>query len=101
MNIAFSLQVVNGWYYLLGEDVGRRKHMEVQDDARSSLNESRQQLNITSVNKDVLWMDSHTVSKVNSMLSIDFTLLLTFSFNVLKFSITTESNTSMPQSKYD
>ncbi len=58
----FLFQVVNGWYYLLGEDVGRRKHMEVQDDGRSSLNESKQQQPITSVNKDVLWMDSHTVS---------------------------------------
>ena len=39
-----SPQVVNGWYYLLGEDVGRRKHMEVQGEPRQPLatkNENR------------------------------------------------------------
>ena len=41
---ALSPQVVNGWYYLLGEDVGRRKHMEVQGEPRQPLatkNENR------------------------------------------------------------
>ena len=69
---------MNGWYYLLGEDVGRRKHMEVQGENRQPLAVKNQiqstnsvsgiskrlseSKTITPVNKDVLWMDPHVVS---------------------------------------
>ena len=51
-------KAVNGWYYLLTEDVGKRKHLLVSD--KSECEEKGQ--NIPRVNKDILWMDPFTVS---------------------------------------
>ena len=55
-------QVVNGWYYLLAEEVGRYKHLQAVTKRTSQEGRSSDRL-VSSVNQDIRWMDSHVVSQ--------------------------------------
>ncbi|KAK3088405.1 hypothetical protein FSP39_018747 [Pinctada imbricata] len=52
---------VSGWYYLLTEDIGRKKHLQVSQKQNPRLT-LRHQANVPSVNKDVWGLEPITVT---------------------------------------
>ncbi|XP_064650211.1 uncharacterized protein LOC135501812 isoform X2 [Lineus longissimus] len=65
---------VNGWYYLLTEDTGRRKHLQAPSEKSPALKE-RCHKNIPEVNKDVLWMDPLNITIKRRKTGYGFTLV--------------------------
>lgn len=51
---------VTGWYYMLTEEIGRKKHLQVSSKPRTHLQVKHQ--NIPSVNQDVWGMESLTIT---------------------------------------
>ena len=67
ISLTFPLQVVNGWYYLLTEDIGRRKHLRVVDRKSGVSPDDRPAKNVSpSAHTDLNWMDRHIVSSANN-----------------------------------
>ncbi|XP_061165285.1 uncharacterized protein LOC133174226 [Saccostrea echinata] len=52
----------DGWYYLLTEEVGRKKHLKVSSKNQPKLQVRSQRENVPPVNKDVWGMESVTVT---------------------------------------
>ena len=53
------LQSVTGWYYLLADEVGRRKHLQVV--TKKAALHDRPPAVIPKVNQDLKFMDPHLV----------------------------------------
>lgn len=60
-HIQKSRRTVNGWYYLLTEEVGRRKHLRVVDKRSSGSLSERPAKNRSPARDDAIWMDQHIV----------------------------------------
>ena len=59
-------QAINGWYYLLTEDTGRRKHLQAAVKKAHLREQTTNNSNIIpTVNQDIMWMDPYTVSEEN------------------------------------
>ena len=58
----FLSQNVEGWYYLLPEEYGLKKHLQVIACRKQLLNKAN--TDIHTVNKDLRHMQAHTVSNL-------------------------------------
>lgn len=65
-------RVINGWYYLLNEEVGRSKHLQVS--SKKPLLKEVSHKNIPKVNQDVLWMEPHVLLIRRGPLGYGFSL---------------------------
>nr|KAG5693409.1 hypothetical protein BaRGS_009882 [Batillaria attramentaria] len=80
-SIAQSTKEVNGWYYLLTEDVGKRKHLVASAKPRSSL-KMRGHNNIPVINKDVIGLEPVTVSMARGKNGFGFSVVEEFPVKV-------------------
>ena len=63
-----SSKVIDGWYYLLTDDIGRRKHLQVgnKEKRRPQTSAKVKEPQLSSIpQKDDVWLDSHTVSFIS------------------------------------
>ncbi|CAH1786293.1 unnamed protein product [Owenia fusiformis] len=71
-------RTITGWYYLLTEDIGRKKHLRATETTvptQPPLPQKKVPSNIPPVNKDVLWMESITLVIGRGRKGYGFTVL--------------------------
>ncbi|XP_070175591.1 uncharacterized protein [Littorina saxatilis] len=72
---------VNGWYYLLTEDVGKKKHLEVNSRPRGPTVKAKAH-SIPQINKDVLGLDTVTMKLERGKNGFGFTVVDEFPVKV-------------------
>ncbi|XP_064616351.1 uncharacterized protein LOC135480446 [Liolophura sinensis] len=64
-----------GWYYLLTEEIGRKKHLQVSKKKQQQQLKVRPHNNIPAINKDIWWMDPMTITVLRGKNGFGFSVI--------------------------